>query len=77
MIFDVLFFSYAGFGLGMVLGMFKNHDELYYYEEKLTWWQTAIFIVAMTLLWPLRFTSLVKGKGLMLKRTGQDVYREL
>jgi len=77
MIFDVLFMMYAGFGLGMTLRMFQDRDEICYKEKVLPWWQTALFVVAMVFLWPLRFTRLVKGKGLMLKKAGQDVYREL
>ena len=75
MIVDVLFFAYIGFGLGMILRMFTDKDQVCYNMEPLNWWKTALFIVGMALLWPLRFTRLSKGVSLKVK--DQDVYISL
>jgi len=72
---SLLLFAYAGMGLGMTLRMFSDKDTVCYNMKPLNWWQTALFIVGMGFLWPLRFTRL--SKGFQLKRKGQDVYISL
>ena len=73
---SVLFFMYAGFGLGMMLKMIQLYDKFSFDDKELNQWQMILFIVGMGFFWPLRWYEPVR-KHFMMKVKDQDVWYKL